>query len=399
MRKAIFWLHLGTGVVAGLVILMMSVTGVLLTYERQLIEWSDRAYWQEPQAGQERQSLTILLEAARRHAPEVTASGISLSADPAAPAIVSLGRGRDVYLQPYTGEVLGEGSQGMRRFFGVVTAWHRWFNAGPESRNSMRAITGACNLAFLFLILSGLYLWLPRIVRWPMFRARLLFARSYKTSKGRDFNWHHVFGFWSAIPLVLVVASGVVISYPWASDLLYRSVGEEPPRGGPGGAGGPGGPRERGGPGGPVASTLESSATTEAPPDFDRLYSRAMTQVPEWRTISMRLPFAGSAASVGFSIDQGSGGQPQRRHQLTLDARTGEVVSWEPFATQSAGRKLRTYFRFLHTGEALGVAGQTIAGLVSFASVMLVWTGFALAWRRLIQPLFRKGKSSAARTG
>jgi len=34
-RKTIFWLHLACGVSAGVVVLMMSVTGVVLTYERQ----------------------------------------------------------------------------------------------------------------------------------------------------------------------------------------------------------------------------------------------------------------------------------------------------------------------------------------------------------------------------
>jgi uncharacterized iron-regulated membrane protein len=36
LRKIIFWLHLPVGVIAGLVILNMCVTGVLLTYEKQI---------------------------------------------------------------------------------------------------------------------------------------------------------------------------------------------------------------------------------------------------------------------------------------------------------------------------------------------------------------------------
>ena len=35
-----------------------------------------------------------------------------------------------------------------------------------------------------------------------------------------------------------------------------------------------------------------------------------------------------------------------------------------------------------HTGEVLGIPGQTIAGLATAGSVVLVWTGLALAWRR-----------------
>ncbi|MEQ1573862.1 MAG: PepSY domain-containing protein, partial [Vicinamibacterales bacterium] len=43
MRRLIFWFHLSAGVTAGLVILLMSVTGVLLTYERQMVAWADRS--------------------------------------------------------------------------------------------------------------------------------------------------------------------------------------------------------------------------------------------------------------------------------------------------------------------------------------------------------------------
>ena len=40
-RATIFWLHLAFGCVAGLVILTMSVTGVLLAFERQINAMAD----------------------------------------------------------------------------------------------------------------------------------------------------------------------------------------------------------------------------------------------------------------------------------------------------------------------------------------------------------------------
>ena len=63
---------------------------------------------------------------------------------------------------------------------------------------------------------------------------------------------------------------------------------------------------------------------------------------------------------------------------------------WAPFSSQTPGQRLRSWIRFLHTGEALGIVGQTIAAIVSATSVIMVWTGLALAWRRLISPLFRR---------
>ena len=49
-RNAIFWAHLISGVVAGLVIFTMSITGVALTYEKQMAAWADGFEVQPPAA-------------------------------------------------------------------------------------------------------------------------------------------------------------------------------------------------------------------------------------------------------------------------------------------------------------------------------------------------------------
>jgi uncharacterized iron-regulated membrane protein len=115
---------------------------------------------------------------------------------------------------------------------------------------------------------------------------------------------------------------------------------------------------------------------------LDSLWARAAQQVPDWRSINLRLATSANTPAV-FAIDRGNGGQPQLRSTLTLDAATGEVVRWEPFESQSTGRRLRSWTRFTHTGEYYGLLGQTIAGLVSAGGVLLVYTGLSLALRRL----------------
>ena len=54
----------------------------------------------------------------------------------------------------------------------------------------------------------------------------------------------------------------------------------------------------------------------------------------------------------------------------------------ETFASLNAGRRVRSWSRFVHTGEAFGFGGQTVAGIASAGGVMLVWTGIALSLRR-----------------
>ena len=62
--------------------------------------------------------------------------------------------------------------------------------------------------------------------------------------------------------------------------------------------------------------------------------------------------------------------------------RSAEIEKSEKFSDLSAGRQLRSWLRFAHTGEIYGLTGQTIAGLVSAGGVVLVYTGLALALRR-----------------
>src|SRR5262245_48573638 len=67
IRKLIFWLHLIAGVAAGIVILIMCITGVLLTYEKQIVAWSDRDYLAEsPTHGAPRVPIDTLISAISR---------------------------------------------------------------------------------------------------------------------------------------------------------------------------------------------------------------------------------------------------------------------------------------------------------------------------------------------
>jgi uncharacterized iron-regulated membrane protein len=364
LRKVLFWLHLSAGAFAGIVILIMSVTGVLLMYERQMIAWADREYRSTSNGGA-RLPVETLLEKVGESQGGALPAALSLHSDPSAPAEASFGRERTVFVDVYSGAVLGEGSRGIRTFFRVLTDWHRWLGAQGENRAAGRTITGICNLAFLFLVMSGFYLWFPRRWGWPQVRA-MMFFRGGLSGKTRDFNWHNVIGFWSAVPLFLIVLGGVLISFPWATSLLYRIAGDDPPAAARGSRNG----------GGTEALTISDLK------GLNQAWTRAEQHVDAWKTITLRLP-ASASAPLTFSIDQAHRGRPDKRSQLTINWRNGEI-RYEAFADYNTGRKIRTWLRWIHTGEAGGLLGQTLAGLVSAGSAVLVWTGIALALRRFV---------------
>ena len=208
---------------------MMAVTGVLLTYEAQLNRWALRGYLADPhlQVGAPLKVDQLIPRVADPDGVRGVSS-VALKRDPREPAVVRLDDGATVYVDRYTGELLGDGNTRMRRFLRSVMYVHRWFGLEGEYRIIGRTFTATANLGFLFLVLSGAYLWWPSAHSRAAWRQVLWFRRGLR-GRARNFNWHSVIGFWSAVPLAIIIASGATISYRWAGNLVYRLAGEAPP--------------------------------------------------------------------------------------------------------------------------------------------------------------------------
>ena len=209
-RKILFWTHLITGSITGIVILIMSVTGVLLTYEKQMITWSDREFRvAAPEDGNGPMAAGALLAAVagqRDGRPD----SITWESDRSAPVLLGYGR-EQVYANPYT-ESSSASPRRMRGFMSDMRAWHRWLAGTGEKRAIGKAITGASNVVFLFLVASGIYLWMPKGWTWNKLRPIVLsgaVARQARISTGT--TWRDSDGYpalycgLSAIPLPIRV--------------------------------------------------------------------------------------------------------------------------------------------------------------------------------------------------
>ena len=369
-RKILFWIHLTAGVTAGVVILILSVTGILLSFERQMKKCSDRAYKVSPRA--ERAGLGPIVVDARKSQGKLPTL-VRESADPTDPLELGFEGDFRMLIDPYTGAVLWQGRDPVYHFFSAVEAWHWWLGASGGSKSWQRNLTGAANFVFLILLASGPFLWWRNLATWKRLKNAIWFRRNL-AGRVRHLNWHDVAGGWCVAPLFVVSLTGVLMSYAWATNLLYRMTGTTPVSEGRLAA-------DRGRQPGSVRQH-------DASADFDwntldPLFVRAASQVTGWRTITLRLPLIRNAAN--FVIETGGGGRPDQRSQLALNAQTGEVVRWESFSTYNLGRRLRGWARFAHNGEAAGIAGQILGLLACLGSVLLVWSGLSLAIGRYLR--------------
>lgn len=397
VRRVVFWCHLFAGVTAGVVVLIMSVTGALLAFQPQVLAFVERDARSVSVPGQAdaRLGAQEILARAVEARPDLKPSGLTIQADPSVAASVTLGREGNIYLNQYTGELLGESSTGWRKFFRSVEDWHRWLGVSGDGRATAKAVTGACNAAFLMLAVTGVFIWWPKKWNWQQVSQVVLFKRGL-AGRSRDFNWHNVTGVWCASVLVLLTATGLVMSYQWANNLLYRLSGSEPPQ--------------------PLTVSRSSSEASRdqqrretsqrpssepggagLPVSLNQMWLLAEQQAPGWQSISLRLPQR-TGDPVVFAIDEGKSWNPIARSQLTFDSATAEIVKWEPYEGLSAGRQLRSWVRSTHTGESGRLPGQIIAFIASLGGGLLVWTGLSLALRHFRGWLARRA-NQAVRMG
>jgi len=270
-----------------------------------------------------------------------------------------MGRDRTIYVNPYTGAETGTPSKSAHAFFQTTRAWHRWFAMNETTHKNTQPIYDAANVLFLLIVISGPFLWWPKKFTSRHLRP-ITWFRGGLSGKARDFNWHNTFGFWTSIPLAIIVATGVILSYQWANDLLYQITGTPPPK------------QVRGEP-------MPKGQAVPLWQGVDSWVAQAGAKMPDWRTITIR---NAPTKTVNIGVDSGTGGQPQDRATLTIDRITGNQVKWETFANYGLGFKIRILSRVFHTGEVGGMFVQALAGLVSLCGALLVYTGFALSLRR-----------------
>ena len=226
-RKIIFWSHLVIGISVGIIVFIMSATGVLLTYEKQIIEWDESRYSVLPQANEQMLTTDEVLNIVRQKHPDEHHFYVRLvkSGDRSIPVWA----GDQRYLiSPYSGQVVQIGQSWLVESLHWITELHRWLAIEGKHQAIAKSITAYSNLLFLFLIVSGSYLWLPRRFSWSTVKPSLLFKRQFKNIHARHYNWHHVFGFWAVVPLIAIVSTATVFHFDWATETLYSAFNEQP---------------------------------------------------------------------------------------------------------------------------------------------------------------------------
>lgn len=260
------------------------------------------------------------------------------------------------YFDQYTGNYLG--SPPASHFYNVIYDIHTTLTVGTVGRY----ITGTASLLLaLVLISSGLFLWLPRRL------SRLKKSFSIKWSgKGLRVNYdlHNVLGFYFAIPMFLIAITGAYMTFPSEIENVVNTITFSKDK-----------TEKR-----KVASTpipkKNPLTVYEALDIMDQLYPTFYK-----RNLWMPSDSTGTINLAYMNINQIQPG-PLIRSFVKVDQYSGEILDLDrPNAKPMGTQFLNNYKYPIHFGEIGGLATRILAFFASLMPLFLTVTGMLIWWK------------------
>lgn len=398
MRK----LHLWVSVPFGLVITVTCFTGAMLVFESELTSLCSGGVSTVEPVGDPLPVWKIveLVEPSLESEVEVTGVVIPSDAGEAYKVNLSKPRRAALYVNQYTGEVLGKYMR--PSFFDVMRRLHRWLMDTRPSDGGIywgKMIVGASTLAFAIILLAGIVIW------WPRNRKMLGNRLKIVVSKGKNRFWydlHVAGGIYAALFLLAMSLTGLTWSYGWYNDAFYSLFSDESvarnveavsaeEKYEPGAAM----PIDRTEAADAVSSaTVQADAVSGATAKVDAV-SAATVQAEgynspyySWQVavdaVSGKVDFSTITVSDGsMSVALGGMGNQRAYDKYEFDEATGEIISVEYYSDSSLRSKAGGWVRTLHVGTWGGMFSKVLYFLAALLGATLPLTGYWL-WIRCL---------------
>ncbi|HSP67504.1 MAG TPA: PepSY-associated TM helix domain-containing protein [Bryobacteraceae bacterium] len=331
LRRALFQIHLWTGIGTGLYVLLISVTGSAIVFRNEIYQ-SAGAGARKVEVRGAKLPAEDLKKIIREKYPTSSLSFVFEGKQPTTATEVWLERGKERIqrlFDPYTGADLGDSVPRSIR----VEAWLAKLHTDLLYGDTGRKVNGVGAIFLTLLCISGAIIWWPGSKSWR--RSLAIDLRS----NWKRLNWdlHSAIGFWSFALIFMWSITGVYLGFPLPfqkvinhySTLIQYALPEEVTLA----------------PASPAASLLAEEAKTPPP----------------------------QAPSQAKSFNSGKGRrQPIRR---------------------SAGDNFIRWIYYLHFGNFAGWKTKALWVVLGLLPVVLFVTGAIMWWNRVLSPAARRARS------
>lgn len=232
MKKTFRKIHLWLSVPFGLIISILCLSGAALVFENEIMEMCRHDFYYIAKVGTTPLPAGELAKKVAATLPDsVTVTGVTISSDPARAYQVNLSKPRraSVYIDPYTGEIKGRYERAP--FFTTMFRLHRWLLDSMKPDGGIfwgKMIVGTSTLMFVFVLISGLIVWIPRTAK------ALKNSLKITVSKGWRRFWydlHIAGGLYTFIFLLVMSLTGLTWSFGWYCTGFYKVFGVETAQG------------------------------------------------------------------------------------------------------------------------------------------------------------------------
>lgn len=375
-RKFINDLHLWAGLIGGLFIFVICLTGTVLTFDKDVKEWINPQLY-KVDIGSNKLPTEDLIAAAEKEtgkkATSITINGEeNKSVQLGMKTMGEKGRPTTYFVNQYTGEVLGSAKDERgSSFFMTMFRMHRWLLQDTEIG---RPIVGVATLLFVFGCLTGIIIWFPKKIKnWR----QGLKIKTNANWKRINHDLHNSLGLYSFIFLLVMGLTGLCWSFDWYKNGVSKVLGTQVFGGG----------KQEGKAGNKDRKDGKIEAPTSALPlslliekGHKELAGNGTTRIsiPE----EMGKPYSFSKYEQGFFASS-------QADQLSISP-SGTILKKELFNDKPLNEKIAASIKALHIGTFMGTFSKIIYFISCLIATSLPITGTLIWWNKLKKKRRRK---------
>ncbi|WP_025762456.1 PepSY-associated TM helix domain-containing protein [Dyadobacter tibetensis] len=364
-RKLILEIHKIMGLITGLVVFIVAITGCFWAFKEE-IEGLYDDYKKVKPMDQAMLTPTDARRLALEVFPNNSVHGTVFKKADDAIEVIFYDRTpefyQSIFLNPYSGQVIRVDDH-LTGFFPFILKGHMrlWL-----PREVGEQVVGASILMFILIIISGIWLWVPK--QRKTLKQRLSFNWKSTTNwRRKNFDLHTVIGIYVCVFALILAFTGAMISYNWLKYVVYKGTGGEKeakfiiPEN---------------------ISKEENQIAGKAPMDF--LIARLQKESPDAKAYELHYPTS-KEESIYVEISNSEGLYYDADFRF-FDQNTLEELEttgiYGKYANAKIPDKILRMNYDIHIGAIGGIAGKIIAFLCSLTIASLPITGVFLWFGR-----------------
>ena len=355
-KKNIGFLHLWLGLLSGLIVFIVALTGSILVFEDEIDELINPEFYHVNAIGKSKKTVDYCTDMLIKQYSVKEINRIYTFNDPERTLRViakdTEGQSQIFSINPYSAEVLGTMPL-KTRFYSVVLDLHRHLILGDVGK----FITGCSCLIFVFMLLSGLVLWWPKKIKNIKQRLTIKWKASFKRV---NWDFHSTFGFYTFFVLLIISLTGLTWSFKWFENGIYYLADGTTKK---------------------PSAKVENPSKTDLNQDKSLFYQNILKTTDSIFTyrgnVQIRMP-SDSVNSILVLKENLEKEIPNQSSTAYFDRYTGKNIENRPYESFSNGDKIRRLIYPIHTGSIYGYPTKIVAFLVCLFAVSLPVTGLII---------------------